>query len=90
MRLEVQIGQLANSQNERPKGVLPSQPLTNPRNSNQVNLAEDQQFNQCNGVHTLRSERKLIIKCLCHPIPFSTTTHKHPLHLVPIHPNRRA
>jgi len=29
-RLEVQIGQLDNSQNERPKGTLPSQPLTNP------------------------------------------------------------
>jgi len=44
-RLEVQIGQLPNSQNKRPKGTLPSQPLTNPQNSNQVNLAEDQQFN---------------------------------------------
>jgi len=45
MRLEIQIGQLANSQNERPKDTLPSQPLTNLRNSNKVNLAEDQQLN---------------------------------------------
>ena len=41
-RLEIQMSQLANSQSERPKGTLPSQPLTNPRNSNQVHLAEDQ------------------------------------------------
>ena len=41
-RLEVQIGQSANSQNERPKGTLFSQSLMNPRNSNQVNLVEDQ------------------------------------------------
>ena len=29
-RLEVQIGHLANSQNEKPKGTFSSQPLTNP------------------------------------------------------------
>ena len=44
MRLEVQMSQLANSQSERPKGTLPSQPLANSRNSNQVHLAGDQQF----------------------------------------------
>ena len=60
-RLEVQIGQLANSKNERPKGILPSQLLTNSQNSKQVNLAEDQQFNQCNIVHTLRSVKKVDI-----------------------------
>ena len=32
-RLEVQIGQLANSPNERQKGTLPSQPLPNPKNN---------------------------------------------------------
>ena len=58
-RLEIQIGQLANSQNKRPKGTLPRQPLTNPRNSNQVNLVENQQFNQCNVVHTLMSGKKV-------------------------------
>ena len=40
-RLEVQIGQLVNSQNEKPKGTLPSQPLTNPRDFTQVHLVED-------------------------------------------------
>jgi len=31
-RLEVQIDQLANLLNERQKGILPSQPLPNPKN----------------------------------------------------------
>ena len=53
------MSQLANSQSERPKGILPSQPVTNPRNSNQVHLAKDQQFNQCNVVRTLRSGKKV-------------------------------
>jgi len=44
-------------------------------------------LNQFNVVHILRSEKKLIIKCQHHPIPFSTTTHKHSPHLVPILPN---
>ena len=40
-RLEVQIGQLANSLNERQKETLPSQPLPNPKNPFPVNEAED-------------------------------------------------
>ena len=39
-RLEVQMSQLATPQNERQKGTLPSQPITNPRNSQQAHLAE--------------------------------------------------
>ena len=58
-RLEVQMSQLANSQSERPNGTLPSQPLANPRNSTQIHLPEDQQFKQCNVVHTLRSGKKV-------------------------------
>ena len=58
-RSEVQTSQLANSQSERPKGTLPSQPLANPKNSTQVHLAEDQSLNQCNVVHTLRSGKKV-------------------------------
>jgi len=58
-RLEVQMSQLANSQNERLKGTLPSQPVTNPRNSYQAHLDEDQPLNQCNVVHTLRSRKKV-------------------------------
>ena len=53
------MSQLANSQSERPKGTLSNQLLMNSRNSNQVHLAEDQQFNQCNVVHTLRSGKKV-------------------------------
>ena len=59
MRLEVQTSQLANSQNERLKGTLPSQPVTNPRNSYQAHLAEDKPLNQCNIIHILRSEKKV-------------------------------
>jgi len=39
-RLEVQIGQLANSLNERQQGTLPSQPLPNPKNSFPIHEAE--------------------------------------------------
>ena len=53
------MSQLANSQNERLNGTLPSQPVTNPRNSQQVHLAEDQSLNQCNVVHTLRSGKNV-------------------------------
>jgi len=41
-RLEVRMSQLANSKNERIKGTLPSQPVMNPKNSQQAHLAEDQ------------------------------------------------
>ena len=58
-RLEVQMSQLATPQNERQKGTLPSQPITNPRNSQQAHLAEKQSLNQCNVVHTLRSGKKV-------------------------------
>jgi len=58
-RLEVQMSQLANPQNERQNGTLPSQPTMNPRNSQQARLAEDQSLNQCNDVHTLRSGKKV-------------------------------
>jgi len=40
-RLEVQIGQLANSLNKRQKGTLPSQPLPNPKYPFPINEAED-------------------------------------------------
>ena len=57
-RLEVQITQLANPQNERLKGTLPSQRVKNPRNSQQAHFTEDQSLNQCNIMHTLRSCKK--------------------------------
>ena len=62
-RLEGQMSQLANSQNERQKGSLPSQPIMNPKNSQQAHLAEDQSLNQCNAIHTLRSGKKVDNKC---------------------------
>jgi len=40
-RLEVQIGQLANSFNERQKGTWPSQPLLNLKNPFPINEAEN-------------------------------------------------
>ena len=52
------MSQLASSLSERPKGTLPRQPVTNPRNSIQVHMAEEDQMNQCNIVHTLRLEKK--------------------------------
>ena len=53
------MSQLANSHNKRQKGTLPSQLIMNPKNSQQAHLAEDQLLNQCNVVHTLRSEKKV-------------------------------
>ena len=70
-----------------PKGTLPSQLVINPRNSSQAHMAEEDPMNQCNDVHTLRSGKEVDNKVSMAPNPFSTTTHKHPLHLVPIHPN---
>ena len=45
-RLEVQMSQLANSQSERPKSKLSSQPVIIPRNFSQVHHAEDQVKNR--------------------------------------------
>jgi len=59
IRLEVQMSQLVNSQSERPKSMLPSQSATISRNSSQVHQAENQLFNQCNDVHTLRTGKKV-------------------------------
>jgi len=53
------MSQLANPQNERQEGTLPSQPVMNPRNSQQAHLAENQSLNQCNDFHALRSENKV-------------------------------
>jgi len=58
-RIEGQKSQLANPQNERQKGTLPSQPIINLRNSQQAHFAEDQSLNQCNVVHTLRYGKKV-------------------------------
>ena len=58
-RQKVQMSQLVTPQNERQKDTLPSQPIANPRNSQQAHLAEDQSLNQCNAVHTLRSGKKV-------------------------------
>jgi len=39
--LQVQLGQLANSLNERQKGMLPSQPVPNPKNHFPLHEVED-------------------------------------------------
>jgi len=53
------MSQLANSLSERPKGTLPSQPLVNPKSSNQAYKVQGSQINQCNVIHTLRSGKKV-------------------------------
>jgi len=58
-QLEVQMSQLASSLSERSKGILPCQPLTNPKKFNQAHVAQDSQINQCNVVHTLRSGKQV-------------------------------
>ena len=58
-RLEVQMSQLANSLNERPKRALPSLPFHNPKNTNPVHMVQDLQINQCNIVHTLHSKEQV-------------------------------
>ena len=53
-KLEIQMSELASSLSQRPKRTLPSQLLTNPKNSSQAHLAQEEQLNQYNVVHTLR------------------------------------
>ena len=72
------MSQLTSYKSERPKGTLPSQPITNPRNSSQAHVAQEDTMNQCNVVHILRSRKQ--IKCQCHQ-----TQLKHPL-LVSLNP----
>ena len=73
-RLEVQISQLATPQNERQKGSLRSQPIMNPKNSQQAHLTEDQLMYKCNAVHTLRSGKKVDNQV---SIPSNPIQHKH-------------
>ena len=67
--LKFQMSQLANSLSERPKETLPSQPMTNPRNSSKAHLAKDEQLNQCNVVHTLSSRKQVDNRVLMPPNP---------------------
>ena len=46
--------QLTSSISERSKRTLPNQLVTNPRNSSQAYVAQEDAMNQCNVVHTLR------------------------------------
>jgi len=50
---------LTNSLSERQKRALPSQPLTNPKNSFPVHEVQDNQPNQYNIVHVLRSGKQV-------------------------------
>ena len=63
------MSQLANPQHERQKGTLRSQPIMNPKNSQQAHLVEDQSLNQCHAVHILRSEKKVDNKVSTPPNP---------------------
>ena len=53
----MQMSQLASSLSAN--GTLPSQPLVNPKNSNQAYEIQDLSINQCNVIHTLRSGKKI-------------------------------
>ena len=53
-RLEGQMSQLTNTKSERSKRTLPSQLVSNPRNSSQDHVAQEDTMNQCNVVHTLQ------------------------------------
>jgi len=44
---------------KRPQGTLPSQAVTNPRNSSQAHMAQEATMNQCNEAHTLRSGKQV-------------------------------
>ena len=55
----MQMSQLASSLSKRPNDTLPSQPLVNPKNSNQASEIQDPSINLCNAVHTLRSGKKV-------------------------------
>ena len=50
-RLEMQMSQLASSLSERPKGTLPSQPLVNPKTSNQAYEIQDPSINPVSYTH---------------------------------------
>jgi len=73
----MQISQLANSLRERPKGTLLSQPLVNPKNSNQAYEVQDSQINQYNVVHTFRSGKK---------VDNQVNQQKNPIHIDPTLP----
>ena len=49
-KVQVQIGQLANSVNERQKGILPSQQLPNPKHHFPLHEVEDTGPSQCHAI----------------------------------------
>ena len=53
------MSQLAGFLSEKLKGTLPSQSITNPRNSSQAHLAQEDHMNQCNLIHILRSGKQV-------------------------------
>jgi len=55
-KLEVQMGQMANTHNKREGGKLPSQPVANPRGHY---IVEDSQHQQVQAITTLRSGRRV-------------------------------
>jgi len=69
------MSQLANSISKRPKETLPSQLVTNPRNSSQAHMAEEDPMNQCNDVSTLRLGKKVDnqVSMISNPIQYNNT-----------------
>ncbi|MGV7343219.1 hypothetical protein PJI17_31465, partial [Mycobacterium kansasii] len=60
-KLEVQVGQLATTLNEREKGKLPSQPVANPKGQYEIgsNSNQGQYHEQAKSITTLRSGKQI-------------------------------
>jgi len=68
------MNQLTSSKTERPKENLPSQLVTNPRNSSQIHVAQEDTMNQCNAVHMLQSIKQVDNQVSMPPDPTQTST----------------
>jgi len=74
-KVQVQIGQLTNSLNERQKGMFPSQPVSNPKNHFPLHEVEDMGPSHCNSIHILRSVKQVdnrVSNQPSQPVPKST------------------
>ena len=58
-KLEMQMGQLANTMNQREKGKLPSQPEQNPKNVHYPSTSSGGPHTQTNAITTLRSGKEV-------------------------------
>ena len=81
------MSQLASSLSERPKKILPSQLLIDSKNLSEAHVAQDQQINQCNVVHTLRSEKQIDKQLLMPSTPIQHNPSIHFFKFYSLHSN---